>query len=251
MISYIKEKDKLLFPELYAESQQNAIPIRNPNLFDDDCYDANEPCDSNSSFESSSEDDYELPTHEESNQSGPLFDSSHDVSNRTLPPNPDSSIFSSNASTREREIEAELEKYRNFNREEFEKLCDERGLKRGNLKKYEPVGEIVWEFWRLNKKKYPIIYQCIKCIIQAPTSSSAIEREFSKISAFVTHQKNAFKSKNLLALIQISEMDDFLRISNDCFRQNGVAFSFKTLNQAEISHQTSNIIADDTLLNFD
>ena len=130
-------------------------------------------------------------------------------------------------------------------------MCDERGLIRTNLKKFEPVGEIVWEFWRLNKNKYPIIYQCIKCIIQAPTSSSAIEREFSKISAFVTHQKNAFKSKNLLALIQISEMDDFLRISNDCFRQNGVAFSFKTLNQEEISNQTSNIVADDSLLNFD
>ena len=91
----------------------------------------------------------------------------------------------------------------------------------------------------------------IKCVIQAPTSSSAIEREFSKISAFVTHQKNSFKSKNLLHLIQISEMDNFLRIASDCFRQNNVDFSFKILNEDEISLHTSPLVVDDSLLCFD
>ena len=56
------------------------------------------------------------------------------------------------------------------------------------------------------------------------TSSSAIERLFSRVSAFVTKQKNCFKSKNLLALLHISEMDDFQRVSADSFRQNGIQY---------------------------
>ena len=249
VISTIKEKDRLLNPELYAEVQSSVSAGRNPNLFDDDCYDDNDQLDSNTSSESMSDDDFLFPLNEVSNHSAPLFDSSHDNSNVNIPEAQNSNI--SSAAKREKEIDDELEKYRNFNKDDFEKLCTENGLSRRNSKKFEPVGSIVWEFWRQNKNKYPIIYECIKCVIQAPTSSSAIEREFSKISAFVTHQKNSFKSKNLLHLIQISEMDNFLRIASDCFRQNNVDFSFKILNEDEISLQTSPLIADDSLLCFD
>ena len=182
------------------------------------------------------------------NNSEPLFNSSHDISNSTVPANRSLEQTNSNTTNRAMEVEAEIEKYQNFDREAFTRLCDDFGLKRANSKQFEPVGGIVWEFWRRNKNKYPIIYEAIKCIIQAPTSSSAIEREFSKVSAFVTHQKNAFKSKNLLALIQISEMDDFLRISSDCFRQNNTTFRFKNLNDDDMRNQSSNLISDDFLL---
>ena len=253
MISYIKEKDRLLNPELYIDRQPNQNLPRNPNLFDDDCVD-DEPEDSNSdsadsSSASMSEDDF--PMDESSRQSGPLFDLSHDTSNQPVPENSPTNVVISSATKREKEIDAELEKYRNFNKEEFTKLCMENGLVRSNSKKYESIGSIVWQFWRRNKYKYPIIYECIKCVIQAPTSSSSIEREFSKISAFVTHQKNAFKSKSLLALIQISEMDDFLRIANDCFRQNNVTFSFEPLSEDEVNYRSSHLISDDILFNFD
>ena len=247
VISYIKEKDRLLNPDLYVERLSTEPADRNPNLFDDDCFENDDVNDSNSSVTSSSDED-SFHVNEVSNHSEPLFNSSHDISNSTVAANSSLEPTNSNTTNREMEVEAEIQKYQNFDREAFAQLCDAYGLKRANSKQFEPVGGIVWEFWRRNKNKYPIIYEAIKCIIQAPTSSSAIEREFSKVSAFVTHQKNAFKSKNLLALIQISEMDDFLRISSDCFRQNNTTFRFKNLNDDDMRNHSSNLISDDFLL---
>ena len=250
VISYIKEKDRLLNPELYVDKPPTPNAGRNPNLFDDDLVD-DDPAESGTSSDSTSDDDSMFQTNEVSTHSANLFEDSHDVSNATLPQNDPSPQPLSNATNREKEIDAELERYQNFNREEFAQLCNEMGLKRSDSKEFEPVGKIVWQFWRRNKNRYPIIYECIKCIITSPTSSSAIEREFSKISAFVTHHKNAFKSPNLLALIQLSEMDDFLRVSSDCFRQNNIEFNFKNLNESEISAMPSCLTVDDILLNFD
>ena len=247
VISYIKEKDRLLNPDLYVERLSTEPADRNPNLFDDDCFENDDVNDSSSSVTSSSDED-SFHVNEVSNHSEPLFNSSHDISNSTVAANSSLEPTNSNTINRAMEVEAEIQKYQNFDREAFAQLCDAYGLKRANSKQFEPVGGIVWEFWRRNKNKYPIIYEAIKCIIQAPTSSSAIEREFSKVSAFVTHQKNAFKSKNLLALIQISEMDDFLRISSDCFRQNNTTFRFKNLNDDDMRNQSSNLISDDFLL---
>ena len=71
----------------------------------------------------------------------------------------------------------------------------------------------------------------------------------------MTHQKNAFKSKNLLTLIQISEMDEFKRIASDCFRQNRIEFSFDEIDQQSIEINSEELLVDDLetdpLLNFD
>lgn len=130
----------------------------------------------------------------------------------------------SKAEARSKSIDDELERYANFSKMAFSKFCGERGLTRNDPNIFEPIGKITWEFWRTYKDSFPILYAAIKAILQAPTSSSAIERLFSRVSAFVTKQKNCFKSKNLLCLLHISEMDDFQRVSADVFRQNGIQY---------------------------
>ena len=244
VISYIKQKDKLLNPNLYVEQPTKTPAGLNRNLFDDDLED------NESNDEDQSDDESVESFVFQRNQSANLFESSNDQSNLT---NQSAAEISrpTVALTREQQVDAEILKYSNFNKEEFAALCATRGLTRENPKKFEPVGAIVWEFWRKNKNVYPILYQCIKPLLQAPTSSSAIERSFSQISAFVTHNKNAFKSKNLLALIQISQMDDFLRISQDCFRQNDVKFSFKKVISNPENIENDDLPSDDSLLIFD
>ena len=257
VISFIKQKDKLLNPQLYTQQPTETPTGINVNLFDDDFGD-----------QESSEDDSDNESDESfvyrarnrsidnnqstNNQSANLFESSNDQSNLTHQ-SAEPQRSTTNALTREQEIDAEIAKYLNFNKVEFAELCTSRGLTRQDSKKFEPVGAIVWEFWRRKKTTYPIIYNCIKTVLQAPTSSSAIERIFSQISSFVTHNKNAFKSKNLLALIQVSQMDDFLRIAQDCFRQHNIKFSFRKETASEnISPDfLSDLTADDSLLNFE
>ena len=250
VISYIKQKDKLLNPELYTEHRTEKPNNLNMNLFDDDLGDRESSDDDSSDDDSAESFVFGRNYSTDNNQSGNLFESSNDQSHITNQSNNDTQTTTS-ALTREQQIDAELTKYLNFNKEEFDKLCSDRGLTRKNPKKFEPVGAIVWEFWRQNKSKYPIIYNCIKTVLHAPTSSSAIERVFSKISAFVTHNKNAFKSKNLLALIQISQMDDFLTISQDCFRQNNVDFKFTKTTEESADNDFTDLFSDDPLLNFD
>ena len=250
VISYIKQKDKLLNPNLYVEQPTETPVGLNRNLFDDD-FEDNESNDDDSSDDESVESFvFQRNATTSNNQSANLFESSNDQSNltnRSLAETSRSTV----ALTREQQVDAEILKYLNFNKEEFAALCATRGLTREDPKKFESVGAIVWEFWRKNKNTYPILYQCIKPILQAPTSSSAIERAFSKVSAFVTHNKNAFKSKNLLSLIQISQMEDFLRISQDCFRQNNVEFSFKKVISNSVDIENDETPSDDSLLIFD
>ena len=225
-------------PDQYRD-QQNVQKEQNinQNLFDDGpeesdhnssnaSFDSNEPIfDENNQFPRNNEGD------DSSMLSAAVIDSSYDVSGLAAPV-PERI---SKAASREKAIDDEIERYAQFSKQEFSDLCTERGLTRKNPNKFEPVGHIAWEFWRTNKHKYPIIYKVIKTILQAPTSSSAIERLFSRVSAYVTPLKNRFKSKNLMALLQISEMDDFLRVSADCFKQNGINYDV----EAEISYLNS------------
>ena len=254
VITYIKEKDRHINPDLYREAY---IPDKslNPDLFDD-LDDENSINSNSSSVSDDDEDSFVLPNRttsfEMSTHSANLFDSSHDQSNNSQNQQPNAH---SRARNRENEIDAELDKYLDYDKHEFQRICLDRGLTRENPNKFYPIGSIVWEYWRINKTRYPIIYAAIKPILQAPTSSSAIERTFSKISGFVTHQKNAFKSKNLLTLIQISEMDEFKRIASDCFRQNRIEFSFDEIDQQSIEINSEELLVDDLetdpLLNFD
>ena len=213
----------------------------NQNLFDD-CPDESDHDTSDSSIGSDEQlfGNHQSTRYNQTNNSSTMsngqIDSSFDVSGAAA-------VFPeplSKAATRERAIDDEIERYANFSRQEFSDLCTKRGLTRNNPNVFEPVGHITWEFWRLQKQKCPIIYQNIKTILQAPTSSSAIERLFSRVSAYVTPQKNQFKSKNLMALLQIAEMDNFARVSADCFRQNGIVYDV----ELEIASLNSNTIEE-------
>ena len=256
VISYIKEKDRILNPDLYNEDYTPDKSL-DPDLFDD-LYERNNLNSSSSSLDEEANEEtnsFVLPesnvSWENTGHSANLFDSSHEQSNIAENAQP---ISNSKARNRENEIDAELDKYLDFDKHEFQALCLSRGYKtyRQDSSKYYSIGAITWEYWRTNKHRYPIIYAAIKPILTAPTSSSAIERLFSKISGFVTHHKNAFKSKNLLALVQISQIDDYKRIAMDCFRQNKIDFSFD-----EPPEDTENIDFDsdeyvnDPLFNFD
>ena len=252
VISYIKEKDRLLNPNLYNEDYTPDKSL-NPNLFDDEFDDEDNLNSSSSSSTDEDPDSFVLPDRnlslENTSHSANLFDSSHEQSNveQNAQPTPNSK-----ARNRENEIDAELDKYLDYDKHEFQALCLSRGLTREDPSKYYSIGAITWEYWRINKNRYPIIYAAIKPILQAPTSSSAIERLFSKISGFVTHQKNSFKSKNLLALIQISQMDDYKRIAMDCFRQNKIDFTFDEASEdIENLNYDSDEYNNDPLFNFD
>lgn len=253
----------MMNPDQYldqTEVAQSTVSNLNQNLFDD-CPAESDHDSSDSSIGSDEalfdDDQRNNQTNESSILSNAPIDSSYDVSGLNAPiPEP-----LSKAASREKAIDDELQRYVNFSRPEFNDLCTKRGLTRNDPNIFEPVGQITWEFWTLNKNQFPIIYRIIKGILQAPTSSSEIERLFSRVSGFVTPQKNRFKSKNLMALLQISEMDDFARVSADCFRQNGIVYDVEaemtsinsisndepTLNDEQSSNQESD---DDTEFDF-
>ena len=250
VISYIKEKDKLMNPEKYEEeavSDQNASSI-NKNLFDD---------------VSDDEEDLNSSNSDESTTSSPIIsrkksrldptDSSFEVS---VDPIRENQL--SNAQLRENAIDDEIARYANFSKNEFSNFCSSKGLTRQNRFKFEPVGAVAWEYWRLKKNEFPIIFATIKPILQAPTSSSAVERKFSTVSQYTTKQKNRFKSKNLMALLQIAEMDDFQRVSGEIFEQNGIKIQTddeipeeKTSYEESHGYDSSEENDFDDLLNFD
>ena len=217
-----------------AQTKPSNSSAINPKLFDDDLEDA----DSNDGDSGSDE--------LSSNEMSPIIPrrKTRSTKNDSLPVPPDSSFEASieqqssaspkqltNAETREKQIEDEIIRYANFSKTEFTAFCNSRGLTRENHLKFEPIGAITWEWWRLKKTEYPIIYAAIKTILQAPTSSSAVERLFSRVSAYTTNQKNRFKSKNLMALLQIAEMDTFQRVSADIFLQNGIQINTESENR--------------------
>ena len=224
VVAFIKEKDRMLNPAEYEDPSEDleASGI-NSNLFDD----FNDEIDhdtSNSSDSSSQSPIINRRQNNLTNNSSTMscagIDSSREVSGVQ-----EANINQlSKAEARSKAIDDELERYANFSKLTFSKFCSDRGLTRSDPNIFEPIGKITWEFWRTYKESFPILYASIKAILQAPTSSSAIERLFSRVSAFVTKQKNCFKSKNLLALLHISEMDDFQRVSADSFRQNGIQY---------------------------
>ena len=133
----------------------------------------------------------------------------------------------SNSEIRIRMLNDELSRYAQYSKEEFNQKLQDFGFS-NDSSKFQPVGKFVWEYWQTIKHEFPIIYGAIKNILTAPTSSSAVERLFSKISAFVSRNSNAYKAKNLIVLIQIGEIEAFQAVSADVFRQNGVELDLNT-----------------------
>ena len=230
----------MLNPDKYvAQTKPSNSSAINPDLFDDDLEDADSN-DGDTGSDQSSQD-----------QMSPIIPrrKTRSTKNDSLPVPPDSSFEVSieqqsaaspkqltHAEAREKQIEDEIVRYANFSKTEFTAFCNSRGLTRKNNLKFEPIGAITWEWWRLKKAEYPIIYAAIKTVLQAPTSSSAVERLFSRVSAYTTNQKNRFKSKNLMALLQIGEMDTFQRVSADIFLQNGIQINTELENRFQQSN---------------
>ena len=222
VISFIKEKDKLENPDKYvAQNEKRNSSAVNMNLFDD-------------FFD---EDEIDSSDSEDSGEMSPIIQrkDQRQSNDLTLTGPPESSFEASLnqpgtsaerqmtlAEAREKLIDDELTRYGNISRTEFSEFCSQRGLTRSNRLIFESVGAITWEWWRSKKQEFPIIFAAIKFVLQAPTSSSAVERMFSRVSAYTANQKNRFKSKNLMALLQIAEMDTFSRLSADIFTQNGI-----------------------------
>ena len=219
VISFIKEKDKLLNPEKYSDEQVAKRPKLKSIFFDDESDD--DESDQNSD---SDPDNHESPIIE---RRRPFPNETQDF-NYSSSVNQDSTMETavnenkSNAEIRRQELEDELRRYAQFSKDEFAQMLEDYGLDIADEAKFQPVGSFVWNYWRLKKHEFPIIYGAIKNILTTPTSSSAVERLFSKLSNFVTRNSNAYKAKNLLPLIQIGELEDFEAVSAEVLRQNGV-----------------------------
>ena len=177
VISYIKQKDKLMNPDKYEDSvpTQQSSSI-NRNLFDD--FSDNEDQEDSSASGSDSSDKSPIYRPNKNRQQSVSFgppDSSFEVSLEQQIQVPKLS----NAQIRDNMINDEINRYANFSKTEFSNFCSKRGLTRADPLKFEPVGAIAWEYWRLKKDEFPIIYDAIKTILQAQTSTSAVERLFS------------------------------------------------------------------------
>lgn len=259
VITFIKEKDRIQNPEKYvAQTEAQNSSAVNLNLFDDLCDD--DDVNSSDSDIESSENMSPIITRKKKRQSNDITmslrpESSFEASMNQ--PTTSTEKHLSLAEAREKLIDDELIRYANISKTEFSEFCSLRGLTRNDRLKFEPIGSITWEWWRSKKQEFPIIYAAIKSILQAPTSSSAVERMFSRVSQYTTNQKNRFKSKNLMALLQISEMDSFQRISADILTQNGIQinadseFQSPSLNEELVESDNSDIEDFDELFSVE
>ena len=219
VVSFIKEKDKLLNPDKYSDEQVAKRPKLNKNFFDDESDENESDVDSDSDRDSNGSPIIE--------RRRPFPNETQDL-NYSSSVNQDSTIETSvnenksKAEIRRQALEDELRRYAQYSKEDFAQMLDDYGLNDADESKFKPVGSFVWNYWRLKKHEFPIIYGAIKNVLTAPTSSSAVERLFSKVSSFVTRNSNAYKAKNLLPLIQIGELETFEAVSAEVFRQNGI-----------------------------
>ena len=73
------------------------------------------------------------------------------------------------------------------------------------------MGNSVSQFWLAQNQEFPILSNLASRILNIPTSSSIIERTFSKISRFCTKEKNSIKSATLSTFVQFNEFQEFER----------------------------------------
>ena len=213
VVAFIKEKDKVLNPEKYSDEQPQKRLKLNSNFFDDES--ENDSCGDSDQSDHSPVMNRRLPF--------PIQTQATDYSSSI---DPDASLDNpippkSNAEIRSSMLNDELVRYAQYSKEEFNQKLEDFGFS-SDKSGFQPVGKFVWQYWQEIKHEFPIIYGAIKNILTAPTSSSAVERLFSKISAFVSRNSNAYKAKNLIILIQISEIEQFQAVSAEICRQNGV-----------------------------
>ena len=71
---------------------------------------------------------------------------------------------------------------------------------------------------------FPILSDLAFRVLNAPSSSSIIERTFGKISRYVTKQRNSLKAKTLAAFVKFDEFEEFETSCAFLFKKHGLAY---------------------------
>lgn len=72
-----------------------------------------------------------------------------------------------------------------------------------------PYGKLIQSFWCAHYSEFPILSELASKILNIPTSSSIIERTFSKISRYCTKERNRLKSATLAVFVQMDQVEEF------------------------------------------
>lgn len=106
-----------------------------------------------------------------------------------------------------------------------------------------PMGNLIKNFWSDHMSEFPILAELASKILNIPTSSSVIERTFSKITRYVTKERNRLKSKTLATFVQMDEFENFQNNMEYIFRKHGKKYEPMTWNV--IDDGSADVIEDD------
>lgn len=108
---------------------------------------------------------------------------------------------------------------------------------------FRPMGNLIKNFWCDHMSEFPILSELASKILNIPTSSSIIERTFSKITRYVTKERNRLKSKTLTVFVQMDEIDSFQNNMEYIFKKHGKKYERMSWNV--IDDGTVDLIEDD------
>ena len=115
--------------------------------------------------------------------------------------------------SRKTALEEEIKKYKNLPEHTLRDFALHAKLP-FSLRKFCPFGDLVEVYWESRRQEYPILSELALKILNAPSSSSIIERTFGKISRYVTKQRNSLKAKTLASFVKFDEFEKFETRSN-------------------------------------
>lgn len=200
----------------YINNQDDGTPSLHYSQFTPTQHnDIDEPRLLDPEFESEYEtDDEENPSnlHHHFNSSRALF-SQTQTQTQTQP-----QVFS-----RKSALELEIQNYQDLPNTYLRQFATKMKLEY-STKKFHPMGELIELFWENHKHQFPILSELALRILNVPASSSIIERTFSKLSRYVTKEKNRLKSSSLCAFVQCDELEDFDKSAQFLFRKHGQGF---------------------------
>ena len=84
-----------------------------------------------------------------------------------------------------------------------------------------PYGKLIQSFWCAHYSEFPILSELASKILNIPTSSSIIERTFSKISRYCTKERNRLKSATLAVFVQMDQVEEFQKNMEYVCKKNG------------------------------
>ena len=108
---------------------------------------------------------------------------------------------------------------------------------------FRPMGNLVKNFWCDHISEFPILSDLASKILNIPTSSSVIERTFSKITRYVTKERNRLKSKTLAVFVQMDEIEKFQTNMEYIFKLHGKKYERMSWNV--IDDGSVEVIEDD------